>query len=572
MQNPNVILAATLASALADLGVENACISPGSRNTPLIAGFGGESRIRKWPILDERSAGFFGVGLAKATGRPVVLVCTSGSAAAEYHPAVVEASHSDIPLLILTADRPAELRSIGAPQTIDQIELYGSSVRLFVDAPTPTEATRSREIVDLAVEAWSAATAGTPGPVHLNLPFREPLLSGTTSPTIPPMDLPTAVDAEPPDLSQLAGAINGRNGLIVAGRSNDPEFPEACTAFAEAAGYPIIADPLSGLRHGTHQIGRVLASGDALAAAGAFDRLSPDLVVRFGPVPTSKPTWSWLENNPDVEQILIDVANRDATHSATTVLTIPPTTGAKALAATVTKTAPQAWTDRWLTLDAAASEAIADASLAAPFPNEPMIARIVMENAPAGTFVTVGSSMPIRDVDTFGGKSTHPIRVFGNRGTNGIDGVVSAALGTAASGRPAIALVGDVSMFHDLNALGTASQLGLPLTVIVIHNDGGGIFHFLPQRDPAILPPETFEQYLGTPHGTDFVEVSKALGIQSCNVEKPAELARIISGDGDKPRLIQLRTDRDDNTELHRKIAAVVEDTVSAMLTGGLLT
>jgi 2-succinyl-5-enolpyruvyl-6-hydroxy-3-cyclohexene-1-carboxylate synthase len=189
-----------------------------------------------------------------------------------------------------------------------------------------------------------------------------------------------------------------------------------------------------------------------------------------------------------------------------------------------------------------------------------------MESAPAGTFVTVGSSMPIRDVDTFGGKSAHPIRVFGNRGTNGIDGVVSAALGTAATGRPAIALVGDVSMFHDLNALGTASQLGLPLTVVVTHNDGGGIFHFLPQREPAILDPETFEQYLGTPHGTDFVEVSTALGVAACNVGEAAELAGIISRVADKPRLIQLRTDRDANVVLHRTIAAAVKDTVSSAL------
>jgi 2-succinyl-5-enolpyruvyl-6-hydroxy-3-cyclohexene-1-carboxylate synthase len=566
MPNPNLLLAATLASALADLGLENACVSPGSRNTPLIAGFAGEPRIRTWPILDERSAGFFGVGLAKATGRPVVLVCTSGSAAAEYHPAVVEASQGDVPLLILTADRPAELRGIGAPQTIDQVALYGSSVRLFIDVPTPTETTTGREVIELAIEGWLAATAGTPGPVHLNLPFREPLLNGAPPPVIPKIDLPIADDVERLDLSQLAGAISGRNGLVVAGRSNDPEFPEACTAFAEAAGYPIIADPLSGLRHGTHQLGRVLASGDALAAAGALDRLSPDLVVRFGPVPTSKPTWSWLEDHPDVEQILIDVENRDATHSATTVLAIPPTVGARALAATVAKTAPQAWTDQWRALDAAASEAISDASLAAPFPTEPMIARTVMESAPAGTFVTVGSSMPIRDVDTFGGKSAHPIRVFGNRGTNGIDGVVSAALGTAATGRPAIALVGDVSMFHDLNALGTAAQLGLPLTVVVTHNDGGGIFHFLPQREPAILDPETFEQYLGTPHGTDFVEVSTALGVEACNVEKAAELAGVISRVADKPRLIQLRTDRDDNVELHHKIAAVVKKTVTATL------
>lgn len=567
MPNPNLSFTTTLASALADLGIEHACLSPGSRNTPLIAGFAAEKRIRAWPLLDERAAGFFATGLARATGRPVVLVCTSGSAAAEYHPAVVEASQSDVPLIILTADRPPELRGVGAPQTIDQISLYGSSVRLFIDAPTPTTATTSREAADLAITAWRAASAGIPGPAHINLPFREPLLTDISSPGPEPIDLPTENAAEPLDLSHLTGIIDGRRGIIVAGRSNDVEFAEACANLATATGYPIVADPLSGLRHGSHQLEHVLASGDALAAAGALDLLTPDLVLRFGPVPTSKATRSWLEDHPAVEQLLIDADSRDATSSAASILAVPLAVAATSLNAIVTETAPPEWTSRWRALDKAASKAIADTSRIAPFPNEPAVARIVMDSAPPGSYVTVGSSMPIRDVDTFGGKSGRPIRIFGNRGTNGIDGVVSAALGTAATGRPAIVLVGDVSMLHDLNALGTAAQLDLPLTIIVINNDGGGIFHFLPQRDPDVLDPATFDKYLGTPHGTDFVAVATALGLEASNVDEADELAQLVSSADDRPRLIQVRTDRNDNVEVHRDIAAAVNAAVTATLT-----
>jgi 2-succinyl-5-enolpyruvyl-6-hydroxy-3-cyclohexene-1-carboxylate synthase len=559
MPNPNLAFATVLASTLADLGVEHACISPGSRNTPLIAGFAAENRIRSWPILDERSAGFFGVGLAKATGRPVVLACTSGTAAAEYHAAVIEASQSDVPLLVLTADRPEELRGIDSPQTIDQIGLFGSSVRLFIDAPAPDDMTTPRDAVELARRAWAMAATVMPGPVHLNLPFREPLLDDSPAVPIraegPPGTTPHSIS----DLGEIATAISGRKGLIVAGRSNDPDFPAACAELAAATGSPVIADPLSGLRHGTHPIDLVLAYSDALASAGALDTLWPDVVIRLGPIPTSKATWSWLRDHPDVEQIVATTAGRDATSSATTVLAAPPTPVARALASAVTASAPAEWTAAWQQLDTAAGNAIESALRHAPFPNEPAIARLVLQNSPAGSFVTAGSSMPIRDVDTFGGKSKRPIRLFGNRGTNGIDGVVSAALGTAASGQPAVVLLGDVSMFHDLNALGSAVQLSLPITIVVVHNDGGGIFHFLSHNNPDVMNPDTFETYLATPHQTDFVAVARALGLETLEVVDRVEFAGLISAPATGPRLIQLRTDRHKNLELHREIATAVK-------------
>ena len=301
-----------------------------------------------------------------------------------------------------------------------------------------------------------------------------------------------------------------------------------------------------------------------MVAAGALDSLQPDLVLRFGPVPTSKPTWQWLESHPQVEQILVEVSELDATRSATTVLAEAPTAVAAALALAVPAVKSRQWTKRWNELDRTTATIIQQALLDAPFPNEPAIAQTVVEAAPAGTQLTIGSSMPIRDVDTFGGKSTKPIRLFGNRGTNGIDGVVSSALGSAATSRPAVVLLGDVSLFHDLSALGTATQLGLPITIVVIHNDGGGIFNFLPQNDPEVMDPAAFETYLATPHQTDFVAVASALGVETHAITAANELARLVATPAPGPRLLQLRTDRKANLELHRKIAATVKRSLAS--------
>ncbi len=552
---PNRSFATALASALADLGVEHACMSPGSRNTPLIAGFAAEPRIRKWSLIDERSAGFFALGLAKATGRPVVLACTSGTAAVEYHAAVVEASQSDVPLLVLTADRPEELRGIGAPQTIDQVSLYGTAVRMFADAHAPDPTTAPDAAADIAIDVWAHATASPPGPVHLNLPFREPLLEPSPPVDRQRIEQPPAESTPEPNLDDVAARLERRNGVIVAGRSNDPAFPAACSALATALGWPVFADPLSGLRFGNHPLGHVLGYGDQLAAIGALDQLHPEVVLRFGPVPTSKPVWTWLQSHAEIEQIVIDEQSRDATRSASLTLEIPAAEAAAAITAVCADTASESWLESWVELDEQVAKATALSLDAARFPNEPAIARTAAAAAPPDSILTVGSSMPIRDLDAFGGKASKPLLIVGNRGANGIDGVVSAALGTAAAGFNAIVLVGDVSLFHDLNSLGAAAQLHLPITIVVVNNNGGGIFHFLPQDDPAVLPSDVFESYLATPHDTDFVAVAQALGIEAHRVDDGAQLADLVATPIAEPRLIEIRTDRRDNLELHRRIA-----------------
>lgn len=557
MSNHNLTFSAALAVALADNGVTDACISPGSRNTPLIAGFAAETRITKWPILDERSAGFFGVGAARATGNPVVLICTSGTAATEYHAAVVEACQDYVPLIVLTADRPPELRGIGAPQSIDQVSLYGSSPLLFRDIPPPDDDIAPDPRV-LAAEIVGAARGLPRGPVHVNLPFREPLLTGEVA-THPDRFGPSGT-AQPaaPQQQGLADAITGKKGIIVAGRSIEREFPEAVAQLAATTGFPILGDPLSGTRHGRHARDLVVGHGDLLAAAGILDTLRPEVVVRLGPIPTSKPLWQWLESHPDVPQILAEPSGHDATGSAAVTITASPSVVAASLATQSGGSAPSDWASSWKHADLVAETAARRELDRAPFPNEPAIARTVINSCPPQTALTVASSMPIRDIDSFGGTTSQPIDIYGNRGTNGIDGLVSAALGSAASGCPAVALVGDVSMFHDLNALGTMAQLALPLTVVVVNNNGGGIFHFLPHADPTVMDPATFETYLGTPHGTDFVAVAEALGIEAHHVETRERLASLLSEPETGPRLLELRTDRDRNVELHRSVAAAV--------------
>jgi 2-succinyl-5-enolpyruvyl-6-hydroxy-3-cyclohexene-1-carboxylate synthase len=342
----------------------------------------------------------------------------------------------------------------------------------------------------------------------------------------------------------------------VAGRTNDRAFAAACAELANRLGYPIFADPLSGLRFGSHTIGNVLGFGDQLAATGALDMLRPEVALRFGPVPTSKPVWAWLGDHPEVDQVLIDMHSRDATNSARTTIELDPTMAAAAIGEAVAVPAPTGWLDAWLELDTIAAELVGSLVDESDFPNEPAVARIVTSAAASGSAIVLGSSMPIRDVDAFAGKDARRLHLFGNRGANGIDGLTSAALGIAASGLSTLVLTGDVSMLHDVNSLATAARLDLPVTIVVVNNDGGGIFHFLPQNDDGLMDPDVFENYLGTPHGTDFVAIAEAFGVEAQNVDDADALSDLVSTRVSGPRLIQVRTDRRANLELHRGISA----------------
>lgn len=552
---PAEALTTRLAGALADLGLRHAVISPGSRSTPLALAFASNPRITSHVILDERSAGFFALGIGKRSGVPAALVCTSGTATTNYLPSVVEASHARVPVLILTADRPPELRGTAAPQTIDQIDLYGSAVRMFHDVGVPDEATAAAA-PSLALRAWSAAFDAPHGPVHLNFAFREPL----ATPTNPAKSTSLRhrrgeVQLPPEDLVELAGRLSGRRSLIVAGGHQRPGFAAATAMLAGEAAVPVVADIQCRFPSSS-----TIVNGDLLASAGFFRYNEPEIIVRVGQIPTSRPVWSWLQET-DAEQIALDDAGwRDPLGTATTAYRADPAVTFADLAGRVAPT-PSSWLPTWRSGDRTVGLAVQGALSTQAFPSEPSIARTVWESAPAGATVYVASSMPIRDLDTFSGSARGDIATLSNRGANGIDGLLSSAAGAAAtdSGR-VVVLAGDLSVLHDATALGFIARLDLPITIVTVNNDGGGIFHFLPQTDRLI--PERFETLFGTPHGQSLTAIAEGFGLPAREITHEHDLRRSVA-EAEGPMLLEVKTNRANNVQIHEALNAAAREALA---------
>ncbi|MDK1019182.1 MAG: 2-succinyl-5-enolpyruvyl-6-hydroxy-3-cyclohexene-1-carboxylic-acid synthase [Actinomycetota bacterium] len=541
-----------LVAGLADAGVDTVFISPGSRNTPLTIAFASEPRIRDISFRDERSAGFAALGYGKAAGRPAVAVCTSGSAATHYFPAIVEADQAGSPLIVLTADRPSRLRGTGAPQTMNQIDLYGSHVKAFIDLDVGGDTGRS----DGAALVREATTLPA-GPVHANASFDEPLLP--QMPVTP--GEPRSWDAPGPEAALRGGALErlvGRRILIVAGGRQQPGFSEAVNAVADALSAPVIADPqcwVTGANTVHH--GALLLACDAVT-----DALQPDVVLRLGPIPTSKALWMWLEHS-GIEQILVDRSRlADPLASAATRLDADPTAFLRAnLPAAVSN---RSFLDAWRAVDEAAGVPIRQALAELTFPNEPEIARTLVTSVPSGSVLYVASSMPIRDVDAFA-EPRRDVTVLANRGVNGIDGTISSALGAALAGTPVTLLLGDVAALHDATALSEAASVGAPMRIVVINNDGGGIFSFLPQTESEVIDAATFERHWGTPHGLSLVAIAAAMGLEARQVDAYDDYASAVSAPISEPSLIELRTNRHTNVEHHHAIRSAVS---AALATG----
>ena len=544
---------------LARCGVREACTSPGSRSTPLVLSLAREPRIRATSHLDERCAAFFALGVAKASGVPAALACTSGTAAANYAPAVIEAHEARVPLLVLTADRPPELRELGAGQTIDQVKLYGSAAKWFLEVDAhPATPERLRWLRQLACRAFWTAVDGRPGPVHLNFALREPLVLDESEP-LPGDDTGRAggrpyvtrprTAGEPPRalLDGLRAELDARpQAVLVAGRAErDPALGDALAAFAERAAIPLLADPLSGARRGPAAI----AHYDALLRDPGWPH-TPDLVIRTGDLPTSKPLRQWLGGLDDALQLTFDpeAAWQDPGGAVATILAADPRA---TLAALDPGTRNRDWLERWRAADRDAAAAIARALSPAGL-SEPRVAAELGALPPEATIV-VASSMPVRDVETFFPARERPPRVLSNRGANGIDGTVSTAFGVAAvADGPVVLLIGDVALTHDLGGLIAASRLGLKLTVVLLHNDGGGIFHFLPVASEG----EAFVEHVATPHGLDFAHAAALFG---CGYEAAhdvegfrAALGRALAAD--RTTIVAVRTDREENVALHRRV------------------
>jgi 2-succinyl-5-enolpyruvyl-6-hydroxy-3-cyclohexene-1-carboxylate synthase len=440
---------------------------------------------------------------------------------------------------------------------MDQQNLFGRTVKWSHDIESTAEADPVR-VVTLAARLVDEATGAPAGPVHLNIRYREPLMPTAEPPEAPdpPMVIDGRLEPSAEAIADIAATINGTRGIVIAGPQDDPAAVTAAAAFAAAAGWPIIADALSGLRCGPHDRSMVLQSADPLAWGGWLQRSEPEWVIRFGALPTSKPLWSWLEQNRGIPDLFIEPSGwRDPTASAASILRADPAAALEGLAKAVGTRAPAEWIDSWRAADAAATTAITTAIDRAPFPNEPSVARTVGRALTDDSTLWVASSMPVRDVDAFLEPTDRRIRVMANRGVNGIDGFLSVGLGSAAvSGRPTTLLAGDLSVLHDLGALATASRLSIPATIVVVNNDGGGIFHFLPQEGH-----QHFERHFGTPHGLDFTAVAGSLGVEARLVDDAAVLADAVGSERERPLLLEVRTDRNENVTLHRSIKESVE-------------
>ncbi len=574
-QHGHALAGGALIDGLVRAGVRHFCVCPGSRSTPLALLIEAHPDATLWMHYDERSAAFFALGLAKSLREPVALACTSGTAAANFLPAVVEAYHSRVPLVVLTADRPHELREVGAPQAIDQVRLFGSHAKWFFDmAETDTRPDIIRAAAAIAARAALVAWQFPAGPVHLNCPFREPLVPVHGEVPVwewPAKQIPFVATADAPRaptptmLDTLVAAVaRHERGLIICGPQDDPALPDALLELAGATGYPLLADPLSGLRHYT----RPLNAYDAFLRDEAFAAgHAPELVLRFGAMPVAKPLLQFVQRHRGAETIVIDgaagVAWPDPAQTATCVLAADGTLLARALAAQVARRGASMWHQHWQRAEQVARAAIQQRMDDRPGFFEGRVFAELHDLLPDGATLFVSNSMPIRDLDTFfaGGRA---VRLMCNRGANGIDGVVSTALGVAATGDgPLVLAIGDLALYHDANGLLAAKLHQIDATIVLINNDGGGIFSFLPQASQV---PRQFERLFGTPHGLDFAPLAALYGAsfeqpQDWDAFRSAVRARV----GSKGlHIIEVRTSRQENVPLHRELWQVMADALRA--------
>ncbi len=591
---------AAFVARLADLGVIDAVISPGSRSTPLALCFAAEPRICTWVQIDERSAGFFGLGMGRASGWPTVLVCTSGTAAANYLPAVVEASHGGVPMIVCSADRPPELRGWGSPQTIDQVGIYGSAVRWSIDLPVPGEPGAEPDVVaSLAERAVSMAMGRNPGPVHLNWPLREPLEpAGPLQPAKPrPVsslaDHQTLTVESLPELDHLARIVaECERGVVVAGPwpgggfVRELDWAAQAQRFAAWAQWPLIGEPVAhvrsdlGLRNapfdrwqqnGQHarqdELGCVISTADHLLADEALgEALRPDAVVLVGRTVTTKPVRLWLERTKPRHVVLIDPEDR--WEQAVFRLTANVPASVEALASITqgqpppNRTRPGGWLDTWLRLDRAARHALDDAIDSNPAMLSAQTARTLISVMPAGSVVLAANSLPVRDLDAYV-FDTGSVICSANRGAAGIDGLVSTALGIAAvdTSRPVVLYTGDLALLHDLSSLTAAQRLGVHLLVVCVDNNGGEIFSMLPVAER--IPPQDFERLFRTPHGLDFCALEDFGGILTQQISTLQDLAEAVrfSIEMRSPgvSLLIVKVDRDADVSQRRELTSAAQ-------------
>jgi 2-succinyl-5-enolpyruvyl-6-hydroxy-3-cyclohexene-1-carboxylate synthase len=547
--------AAAFVRSLESFGLRDACLSPGSRSTPLALALARNDRIRVHVHLDERSSGFFALGLAKASDRPVAVVSTSGTAAANLLPAMVEASMSCVPVIALTADRPPELRGVGANQTIDQRELFGRFARWHVEAPVPSvgpDAVNTWTL--LGAEVYSHACS--PGPVHVNLPFREPLVPagdrvdlGTMMTAFGGVALGRGRLAEPAEVDALVGAVGGvERGLVVLGGLRTPA--PAAIDLADRLGWPVLAEPTSGSRvPGTLRAGQFLLADEGFLGANA-----PEIVLQVGAAPTSRPGLALAAAVPRLLIVDPDDLVADPARHAERRFAVAADHLARAAADRLEPLAGAAWLDIWREADERARRAVDTTIEEWDEPYEGRLARDLAASLPGGATLVVGSSMPVRDLDAYM-LPREGLRVLANRGASGIDGFVSTTLGIAASGAPTVALCGDLTLLHDVGAVLWSRRAGHEATFVVPNNGGGVIFSFLSQRD---LP--ELRELFTTPHGLDLRAICDAAGAGHRRVERAGDLVPAVESvrATGGVQVVEVAVDAQANVRRHAVVHAAV--------------
>lgn len=554
---------------LARSGVHHVSIAPGSRSTPLALSIANNSALKAWMHVDERCAAFFALGMARALGQPVALLCTSGTAAANFYPAVIEAKSAGVPLVVMTADRPPELRDVGAAQTIDQNRLYGAHAKWFVEVALPDDTPELiRYARTLAGRAVATSLESPPGPVHLNFPLREPLIPETAipvvfagrsenAPWVRVSNAPRSLDDS--TSGRIAKRLSeAKRPLIVCGPQHDRSLAATAAEFAEAVGAPILADPLSQLRWGAHDRSHVIDRYDSFLRNSKFaESVDPDLIIRIGGIPTSKTTLQFLQRSTATQVVIDEAKWPDPTLLAEEVIHADPRAACNQLIGKVNAQRDHSWLEKWQRANAAAGDALEQYTCSLSEPFEGRAIADVISALPQSATVFVSSSMPVRDLDAFGGSDDRDIVALSNRGANGIDGVISSALGAAAvTDRPLVLIIGDLAFYHDMNGLLAAKLHQLDATIVILNNDGGGIFSFLPQA----VHRDHFETLFGTPHGLDFAPAASLYGGSYARAIDSASLRRAVSYavKAKGLHLVEMRTDRERNVELHRDAWAAV--------------
>jgi 2-succinyl-5-enolpyruvyl-6-hydroxy-3-cyclohexene-1-carboxylate synthase len=540
-------------------GVRHAMIAPGSRSTPLALAIVARTEIHVEVFHDERSAAFAALGVGLATGQPAVLLCTSGTAAAHFHAAVIESSLSHVPLLVVTADRPPELKDVGAPQTIDQTKLYGDAVRWFHD-PGVADIAASGSWHSLARQSYASTVGVNSGPVHLNLPFREPLAGKAIELS---SDQPIraqilgSIGLSDSEIQQAVALLENRKGIIIAGRGCGDA--SAISELAVSLGWPVLADS----RSGCQGIPESVVHFDSLIRSQAFvEQQVLEVVLRIGESPSSKVLNQYVTKSRAFQVHVSAFENTfDADSQVSMHISCDPTTFCRGISRLIKAASDPNHLSQWVSADQKARAIIAKEFASSKNAlSAPQVAFVSRASLSTGDNLFVSSSMPVRDLEWFGGDCSL-LHVFSNRGANGIDGVIASAIGVAiATRQKTLVLLGDVAFLHDSSSLTALADRDVDLKIVVTDNDGGGIFHYLPQAE--IVSEQVFEKLFGTPHQTDLVRLAQAHRLATFDCDSVEQLQKSLSTAGSC--VIRVRTDRVSEVAIHQQLHELVSSAIQA--------